>query len=145
LIKQKAILIVEDESDDLELITRALGKDNPGLSWASARNGLEALEYLEKTTTVDGDRLSALPSLILLDLSMPKMGGIKLLHEIRIRKQTRSIPVVVFTSSKNVQDVDDSYEAGANSYISKPTDFTTFRAALRQLSEYWLSLNITRH
>ncbi len=145
MIKRKAILIVEDESDDLALITRALGKDNPALSWVAARNGLEALEYLGKAAIDNGNHRSSLPSLVLMDLSMPKMGGIKLLQEIRMRKQTRNIPVVVFTSSKNVQDIDDSYEAGANSYISKPTDFDNFRAVLKQMSDYWLSLNISRY
>ena len=132
---------MEDERDDLSLITRALGEHNPALGWVAARNGLEALEYLEKTATDNCNKRSALPSLILMDLSMPKMGGIDLLRAIRARGETRYIPVVVFTSSKNVQDIADCYKAGANSYISKPTDFASFQADLRQVSEYWLSLN----
>lgn len=143
MIKRKVILIVEDERDDLSLITRALGEDNPVLGWVAARNGLEALEYLEKTAIDNRNKHSTLPSLILMDLSMPKMGGINLLREIRTCVKTRYIPVVVFTSSKNVQDIANCYEAGANSYISKPADFASFRAVLRQLSDYWLSLNTT--
>ena len=143
MIERKVILIVEDESDDLALITRSLGEDNPALSWVAAHNGLEALEYLDKVSVNNRNKHKPLPALILMDLSMPKMGGIALLPEIRKRENTRYIPVVVFTSSKNVQDVTSCYEAGASSYIRKPTDFASFRTAVQHLSKYWVLLNTT--
>ena len=110
-----------------------------------ARDGVEALEYLRGEGAHEGRDTSIMPEVILLDLKMPRMGGLELLKIIRFDEKMKLLPVVILTSSKEERDVIESYSLGANSYIQKPVDFDQFTAAVRQLGLYWLLLNIGPH
>lgn len=136
---EKSILVVEDEPDDLKLIEHVLGQGDWNQRIISCRNVTEALESLDKLgEAMDVDLM---PALILLDLSMPGMGGIELLKEIRNRSQFKLVPVVIFTSSRNMDDIVGCYEAGANSFINKPFDYGQFKVVLNALIQYWIVLN----
>lgn len=138
--KDKAILLVEDNPDDELLTKRALKKNNVMNKLVVAHDGVEALDYLLQTG-IYADCKPPLPEIVLLDLKMPRIDGLEVLRRLRKAKRTKILPVVVLTSSKEEQDLFDSYSIGANSYIRKPVDFTKFSEAIRQLSLYWLSLN----
>ena len=137
----KTILLVEDNSDDVELTLRALRINKIVNDIVVARDGVEALEYLEGTGSHAGRDLSDTPQLILLDLKLPKVNGLEVLARLRANKMTKLIPVVVLTSSREDRDIIDSYDLGANSYVRKPVDFDQFIEAVRQLGVYWLLLN----
>jgi len=137
----KMILLVEDNRDDEELTLIAFRKNHLANEIVVARDGAEALDYLFGTGTYAGRDLSVMPTVILLDLKLPKVDGLEVLRRLRENERTKRIPVVVLTSSKEQQDIVDSYNLGANSYIRKPVDFTTFMEAARQLDLYWLVLN----
>ncbi|OFZ29507.1 MAG: two-component system response regulator [Bdellovibrionales bacterium RIFCSPHIGHO2_01_FULL_40_29] len=139
----KIILLVEDNPDDEELTLRALKKNNIRNEIVVARDGLEAIEYLEGTGKYAGRDPKALPQVILLDLKLPKMDGLAVLRKIRSNVKTRLLPVVILTSSKEEQDLIQGYDLGANSYIRKPVDFNEFTEAVRNLGLYWLVLNET--
>ena len=138
---EKVILLVEDNSDDEALTKRALKKNNILNDVVVARDGVEALDYLFGTGPQTGRDLSIMPTLILLDLKLPKVDGLEVLRRLRADQHTRLIPVVVLTSSKEDQDLVQSYSIGVNSYIRKPVDFEQFMEAVRQLGLYWLVLN----
>jgi two-component system response regulator len=138
---EKTILLIEDNADDEELTLRALRKNNVTNKLVVARNGVEALDFLFATGTYVGRNVAELPGLVLLDLNLPKIDGLEVLRRIRADKRTRRIPVTVLTSSKEEQDITESYDLGANSYIRKPVDFNQFTEAVRQLGLYWLMLN----
>lgn len=131
------ILLVEDNPDDVELTLRALKKNNISNEVMVARDGAEALELLFSS---DRPRAATL-AVILLDLKLPKVDGLEVLRRIRTEGSTRLLPVVILTSSKEEQDIVESYSLGANSYIRKPVDFSQFTDAVRQLGLYWLLLN----
>ena len=133
----KIILLVEDNADDEELTRRALKKNKISNELAVVRDGEEALAYL-----FDENR-KFLPSVVLLDLKLPKIDGLEVLRHIRANERTRLLPVVILTSSLEEQDVMRGYGNGANSYIRKPVDFAQFTEAIRQLGLYWLVLNET--
>ncbi len=134
------ILLVEDSPDDVELILRALRAHNLTNRVKVVSDGAEALDYLRPD---DPDHVppDGLPRLILLDLKLPRVGGIEVLRRLKASPRTRTIPVVVLTSSREESDLVASYEYGANSYIVKPMDFEQFMEAVRQLGLYWMLLN----
>ena len=138
---EDVILLVEDNHDDEALTIRALKKNNIRNEVVIARDGAEALDYLLATGKF-ADRVPAqLPILVLLDLKLPKIGGLEVLKRLRADSRTKPLPVVVLTSSIEDQDLITSYSLGANSYVRKPVDFTEFTEAVRQLGLYWLLLN----
>jgi two-component system response regulator len=138
---RKIILLVEDNPDDEALTLRALKKNNIKNEVVVARDGAEALDYLFATGSHEGRDPSRFPEVVLLDLKLPKVGGLEVLERIRSEDATRLLPVVVLTSSKEEQDLINSYSRGCNSYIRKPVDFEKFIEAVRQLGLYWLILN----
>ncbi len=140
-MKDKVILLVEDNPDDETLALRALKKNNILNEVVVARDGAEAIDYLFGTGAYAGRDLDAMPQVVLLDLKLPKISGLEVLKRIRENERTRMQPVVILTSSKEDQDLIGSYSLGANSYIRKPVDFGQFTEAVRQVGLYWLVLN----
>lgn len=140
-MSDKVILLVEDNPDDEALTLRALKKNNIQNDVVVARDGVEALDYLFGTGMYAGRDVSMLPSVALLDLKLPKIDGLEVLKRVRANEQTKFLPVVILTSSKEEQDLINGYRLGANSYIRKPVDFSQFIEAVRQLGLYWLLLN----
>ena len=136
----KLILLVEDNPDDEALTLRAVRKSMPHRI-AVARDGAEALEFLFGTGRHAGRDLAENPLLVLLDLKLPKVNGLEVLRRTREEVRTRSIPVIVFTSSTEEQDILDSYRLGANSYIRKPVDYGQFCQDMKQMMHYWLCVN----
>ena len=135
------ILLVEDNEVDEELTLRALKQNNIKNEVVVARNGVEALDYLWGTGTQEGRDTTRMPQVILLDLKLPKIDGLEVLRRVRSDERTQLLPVVILTSSKEQQDMVESYSLGANSYVRKPVDFDQFVEAIRQLGLYWLVLN----
>jgi CheY-like chemotaxis protein len=135
------VLLVEDSPEDRELALRAFKKANLTNLIEIARDGAEALEFLFCEGAYAGRKFEDGPKLVLLDLKLPKVDGLEVLRQIKGDPRTRSIPVVVLTSSKEQQDVIESYSLGVNSYIVKPVNFERFVAAVRDLGFYWLLLN----
>ena len=133
----RTILLVEDNPDDEALTLRAFKKSNIRNEVVVMRDGAEALAYLFPG---NGDAAPC-PALILLDLNLPKVGGLELLRKMRADERTQPIPVVVLTSSKLEEDILDSYRNGANAYVRKPVRFSDFAEAIRTLGVFWLLLN----
>jgi CheY-like chemotaxis protein len=136
---EKVILLVEDNRDDEELAIRALKKNNIPNAVVVARDGVQAIDYLFGSN--EAAAASTLPQVILLDLNLPKLNGLDVLRKIRSEQRTRFLPVVVLTSSKEEEDILNSYTLGANSYVRKPVDFGQFIEAVKTLGQFWLSLN----
>ena len=137
----KRILLVEDNPDDVELTLRALKKNNITNEIVVAGDGAEALDYLNGTGAYKGRDTNDMPTVVLLDLKLPKIDGIELLRRIRSEGKTKLLPVVILTSSKEEKDLINGYSLGANSYIRKPVDFNQFVDAVKLLGMYWLLLN----
>ena len=137
----KVILLVEDNPRDEALTLRALKRSNILNEVVVARDGVEALDYLFGTGTFADRDPTEMPQLVLLDLKLPKVDGLEVLKKLRATENTRRLPVVVFTSSSEDEDMLKSYDLGANSYVRKPVDFEQFMEATRQLGLYWLVLN----
>jgi CheY-like chemotaxis protein len=135
------ILLVEDDSDDLELTMHSLIDGRIGSRIQVARDGEEALDFLFCRGPHRQRDRSRRPKLILLDLKLPKVGGLEVLEQIKSDPRTSAVPVVVLTSSKQEPDMARSYRSGVNSYVQKPVDFDEFRATIQQLGVYWLVLN----
>ena len=136
-MSDKTILLVEDNPDDEALTLRALKKNNIFNEVTVARDGQEALDYFFG----EGASERPAPTLVLLDLKLPKVDGLEVLRRIRTDPRTRLQPIVILTSSKEEQDIITGYGLGANSYIRKPVDFAQFMEVVRQLGLYWLVLN----
>lgn len=137
---KKTILLVEDNADDEVLAIRALKKHGLRHEVRVARSGEEAMEQLFDDTN-SGSFPAKRLDLVLLDLKLPKMSGFEVLSEIRSRKKTRFLPVIVLTTSKERKDILESYRRGANSYIQKPVDYEQFSNSVKLLGDYWLKLN----
>ncbi len=137
----RTILLVEDNPDDVELTLRALKQYHVKNQIVVVRDGAEALDYLFATGAYTDRDTSAIPAVVLLDLKLPKVDGLEVLQRMRADERTKLVPVVVLTSSKEEQDMVNSYKFGANSYVRKPVDFTEFIEAARQLGLYWLVIN----
>lgn len=134
---EKQILLVEDNPDDEELVSLSLAEAGIGNPLHVVRDGAEALQYLLPPEGF----CDPLPAVILLDLQLPKIGGIEVLRRVRADERTAHVPIVILTSSDADEDIVASYESGANSYVRKPVEFSEFAAAVRQLGLYWLLLN----
>ncbi len=133
--RQVEILLVEDNEDDIELTLHALRKENLANSIEVARDGEEALEF------IFADREVSLPKLVLLDLKLPKVDGLEVLKRLKADERTRTMPVVILTSSKEERDLVVGYKLGVNSYIQKPVDFDQFRETIKRIGLYWLVIN----
>jgi two-component system response regulator len=136
-----AILLVEDNPDDVDLTLRALHKNKIRNPIVIARDGQEALDYLFANCANGGRTPAAIPMVILLDLKLPKVDGIEVLRRLRADERTRRLPVVVLTSSNQEEDIIATYDHGANSFVRKPIDFSDFVKAIGVLGLYWLLLN----
>jgi two-component system, response regulator len=137
------IILVEDNEDDAALTKRAFKSQNLSNKLLHLKNGEEAIQYICDHKTVGGAIFTHNPKLVLLDLSMPKVGGFEVLKRIKSDKKTRSIPVVILTSSSEDPDIATCYENGANSYIVKPVEFEKFIKTVMGLGLYWSVLNKT--
>lgn len=140
-MKEKNILLVEDNPDDVKLTVHAFKKCGIINPLMVVHDGVTALDYLFGTGLYAGRDPADLPSVMLLDLKLPRIDGLEVLRRLRADSRTRRLPVVVLTSSKEDQDIIASYDLGANSYVRKPVDFDQFLDAVRQLGLYWLLLN----
>jgi two-component system response regulator len=139
-MEDKVILLVEDNPDDEELTLRALQRNNIRNDVVVARDGAEALDLLFAKGSHAGQP-PVQPTVVLLDLKLPKIDGLEVLRRIRADERTRLFPVVILTSSREEQDLIAGYEGGANSYVRKPVDFGKFVEAVRHLGLYWLVIN----
>jgi len=133
-MSQRQIVLVEDNPDDVELTRRAFRRAKICNPVVVARDGAEAIDFLLGEEAVS-------PAVVLLDLKLPKLSGLEVLKRLRADPRTRHTPVVVLTTSKHEQDMIQSYELGANSYVQKPVDFNEFTEAAAQLGLYWLLVN----
>jgi two-component system response regulator len=141
MTKERVILLVEDSSSDEELTLRALKKQGVPSRVVVARDGAEALDYLFARGAHSDRSSQDLPNLVLLDLNLPKIGGLEVLRQIRADARTKLLPVVILSSSREDKDLSGGYANGANSYVVKPVDFTQFAETVRQLGLYWVVLN----
>jgi two-component system response regulator len=137
----KVILLVEDNPDDVTLTLRAFKRSHVANPIAVARDGIEALDFLFARGDYSDRATAPLPTLIILDLKLPKLDGLGVLKAIREDERTRLLPVVILTSSKEQQDLIAGYSLGANSYVRKPVDFAEFVEAVKVLGIYWLMMN----
>jgi len=136
-VRNKTILLVEDNADDEALTLLAMKKNNILNEVTVARDGAQALEYVFN----DQHAILHPPGLILLDLQLPKVDGLEVLRRIRADERTQNIPIVVLTSSKLQEDILDSYRGGANAFVRKPVNFRDFATAMNAVGMFWLSLN----
>ena len=142
-MKDKIILLVEDNPRDEELTLRALRKNNIRNEVVVARDGAEALDYLFATGAHAGRDTAKLPTVVLLDIKLPKIDGLEVLRRLRADERTKLLPVVLLTSSREDKDRLAGYTSGANGFVCKPIEFAEFSEAVRQLGMYWLLLNET--
>lgn len=143
--EEKFILLVEDNPDDEALALRAFKRAHIRNTIICAHDGVEAVDFLLGQRAYSGRNIEHLPQLVLLDLNMPRMNGLEVLKIIRATPHTHRLPVVILTTSNEDQDLLQSYDLGANSYVRKPVDYDQFAAAVSQLGLYWLVLNELPH
>jgi len=136
-----AILLVEDDTDDVDLTRRAIQKNDLRCEIAIARSGQEALDYLVAACANSGRNPAGVPRVVLLDLKLPKVDGIAVLRHLRTDERTRRLPVVALTSSNEQEDILASHALGVNSFVRKPVNFSDFVKAIGILGRYWLQLN----
>lgn len=143
MVEDKAveILLVEDSDQDAELAIRGLNKHNITNNIVRLKDGEEALEFLFGIGDYDHRNIKNQPKVVLLDLKMPKVGGLEVLKAVRSREETKELPIVMMTSSQEEQDMVKSYELGVNSYIVKPVEFKSFTEAVKDIGMYWVLLN----
>lgn len=140
-MEDRVILLVEDNADDELLALRAFRKNGIQNPVVVARDGVEALEYLFGSGVDSDSRENVMPSLILLDLNLPKVNGLEVLRRLRTDDRTKYLSVVILTTSNEDKDMISSYDLGANSYVRKPVEFGAFTEAVKQIGAYWLGLN----
>ena len=136
------ILLVEDNADDELLALRALKKTDVPNDVVVTRDGQEALDYIFGQGKFQGRDIRLLPKVVFLDLKLPKLDGLEVLRKIRQDERTKRLPVVLLTSSDEVQDMKAGYDIGVNSYINKPVDFDEFVSQVKLLGQYWLGVNL---
>ena len=141
MYNQVEVLLVEDNLHDAEMTIRALRKVNLANNLVHVKDGEEALEFIFAEGRFSDRQPADLPKVILLDIKMPKVDGIEVLKQLKSRESSKAIPVVIMTSSKEEQDIINSYQLGVNSYVVKPVDFEGFARAVSQLGMYWLLTN----
>jgi DNA-binding response OmpR family regulator len=139
--KTVEILLVEDSDHDAEMALRSLKKNNISNKVIRLKDGEEALDFLFGKGEYEGRNIHNHPRVILLDLKMPKVDGLEVLKAVRSNENTKTIPIVMLTSSKEERDVVDGYKLGVNSFIVKPVDFNSFMEAVREIGFYWVILN----
>lgn len=137
----KFILLVEDNEDDIKLTQMAFKENNIMNELVIIQDGAEALDYIFCKGNYSNRDKNELPTLILLDIKLPKVDGIEVLKQIRANKKTKLIPVVILTSSNEEKDILNGYSLGCNSYVCKPVNFNEFTSAMKQLGLYWLIIN----
>lgn len=135
------ILMIEDSPEDAELTIKAFKKNNLSNHIVHLEDGAEALDYIFAEGQFSHRNINHLPRVILLDLNMPKIGGLEVLKKVKSDERTKCVPVVVMTSSKEEQDIVKSYQYGVNAYVVKPVDFESFAKAVADLGLFWLLLN----
>lgn len=138
---EKVVLIVDDNPDDIALTLRALKRNGLACQIEVVRTGEEALDWLYAKGEYAGRNINQKPFLILLDMHMPGISGLDVLKKIRSKGETKYLPVVLFSTSQNPEDIAKSYDLGANSYVRKPVDFTGYSESMHQLGYYWYHLN----
>ena len=141
MLNQVEVLLVEDNIHDAEMTIRALRKVNLANNLVHVKDGEEALDFIFAKGKFSDRQQTDLPKVILLDIKMPKVDGIEVLRQLKSRESSKTIPVVIMTSSKEEQDIINSYQLGVNSYVVKPVDFEGFARAVSQLGMYWLLTN----
>jgi two-component system response regulator len=142
-LESKLILLIEDNIDDERLTLRALRKNNIMNEVVIAGDGQQALDYLFGQGNYAGRDMGVMPSVVILDLKLPKLSGLEVLKQIRTNEATKHVPVVVLTSSEDQSAVEEAYKLGANSFIQKPTDPSEYSEMALQIAMYWLLLNRT--
>jgi CheY-like chemotaxis protein len=135
------IVVVEDNPNDAELITRVLRKHNLASKLLVLKDGVEALDFVFAQGSFAGRSLNDIPKVVLLDLKLPRVDGIEVLRRMKSDERTKTVPVVVLTSSTEQRDLHDAYALGANSYVTKPIKFDEFAKVVAELGLYWLELN----
>lgn len=138
---ERPILLIEDNPDDEALTLRAFSKNGIKNPIIVAHDGVEATDYLFSTGMYQGRDDTLMPALVLLDLKLPRMDGLEVLRRVRADAKIALLPVVVLTTSRELQDIHEAYRLGANSYIRKPVNFDEFIKTVEQIGAYWLSLN----
>jgi CheY-like chemotaxis protein len=141
-MSDKIILLVEDNPDDEELTFLAFKASKVSNAIVVARDGAQALDYLFGTGEYTGRDLTIMPTLILLDLNLPKIDGFEVLSRIRSDSRTRRLPVIIMTTSREHDEVIKAYDKGCNSFVNKPVEYSQFREAVNQLGLYWLIHNV---
>ena len=140
-MKGRKVLLVEDRQDDIDLTLRSLKENNITNKVDVVRDGAEALDYIFAKGAYSHRNIEDLPSVILLDIKLPKIDGIEVLKRLRADERTKPLPVVILTSSREESDLINGYKFGCNSYVRKPIEFEEFSKAIKELGLYWLLLN----